>query len=99
MLRVIPQICLQCGESPGNKSVQAEIKTPDYVNGYTIGFGKFTFTFCDIEHFMRWVTGLLITQVGRSNALTKDETNKVLESVTTFSSSEDTFHNVCCEDG
>ncbi len=66
MLIVIPQICLQCGETTGEKSVQAEIQTPSTANGYTIGFGKFTFTFCDIEHFMIWVTDLLNIQAERA---------------------------------
>lgn len=84
MLRMIPQICLQCGENTGDKSVQAEIKTPDMVNGYTIGFGKFTFTFCDIEHFMLWVTGLLAMQVARAGNARDIMMEEAMTTITTY---------------
>lgn len=82
MLQVIPQICLQCGATTEMKSVQAEIQLPSTANGYTIGFGKFTFTFCNVEHFMRWMTSLLTKQVERSKSA---QDRLQVDTITTFS--------------
>ena len=96
MLRVIPQICLQCGETTGKKSVQAELQTPSTVNGYVIGFGKFTFTFCNIEHFMLWVTSLLTTQVERSKTSQDD---MLKDSITQISSNLGEVWHMSQDDG